>query len=160
MSPEDRTALEARWLARSMRWAREQFIASGRKNPFFLCCDAAFMATPLFDQEPWFMRPTKERSVGAVVRYAPGTKDKWLYVRGMDPRIRRAATLQLMEMRRFVDNIGEMFGGIGATDREKAEILGRFQKWITHDDTADDTPDLVSWKATIKARSDGGHIPD
>ena len=152
MTEEERDRLRGHWVARALRVSREAYLASGRRDPMYLIMDAACLATPLFGDEPYFQRPTPVKHVGGVIRFRPGTKDRALYTNVFDPVKQEIHRIEVCEVAEFVDNLGRLLDAISATNDERAQLLEKVQRWVTHDDTLDDTPDAVSWARNAEIR--------
>ena len=152
MTEEEKDKLRGHWITRALRVSREAYLATGRRDPMYLIMDAACLATPLFGDEPYFQRPTPTKQVGGVIRFRRGTKDRVLNVNVFDPVKKTVTRLEVCEVAEFVDNLGRLLDAISATNDERAQLLEKVQRWVTHDDTLDDTPDAVSWARDAEIR--------
>lgn len=161
MTPERKKELSAHWVSRGMRWARERYVADRKRFPLFLILDAAIMPAPLFEGEPWFVRPTQSGSslVGGVVRWNDEThRGKHLETVVMIPGSTEARRINVGPMQLLVDNLGDMFEALAFTSDERAQCLDKVSAWITHDDTADDAKDETAWNERLKLRAKATEI--
>jgi hypothetical protein len=165
MDKVTRDPLRNHWISRALRVSREAFISAGRRDPMYLIMDAACLAAPLWPDEPYFQRPTPGKTVGGVIRFKPGTRDRVLITNVFDPLRHTVTRITVCEVAELVDNLGRLIEAINANEQEAAELLDRVRRWITHDDTLDDLPDAESWKRGRKARRQAaknalGHLPE
>lgn len=144
--------LRNHWIARALRRTRETYLATNHADPMYLILDAACLATPLFGDEPYFVRPTSQRVIGGVIRYRPGTKDKVLMTVVLIPQVRQTRRVIVCDVTQLVDGLGALINELALTSQETDELLDKIRRWITHDDTQDDEPDAVSWAKRIAAQ--------
>lgn len=163
MTPERKAELNAHWVARGMRWARERYMANRKRFPLYLILDAAIMPAPLYDREPWFTRPTQSGSslVGGVVRWDDEThKGKHLETVVHLPASQQARRINVGSMQQLVDQLGDMFEALAFAPQERVECLDKVSAWITHDDTRDDAKDETAWQERIRLRAKAQEIAD
>lgn len=129
MTPEDKERLRAFWVVRCLTEARRAYVASGGADPMYLILDAAYLATPLFPEEPYYQRVTPVQPVGAII-----DEKGFLRVNAYLTNGRRINAMPVCSVKDLVDNLERLADALKLTDQEYTALRLKVRAWITHDD--------------------------